>query len=255
MAGGAQVITTSAISIGSVVDTIKGVVDPKLREKWFTAKDYLYGFEAASPKGLSSIGESVLVNGTCYATSSDQVIYGEKFVTGGIFLLPKGAKPSCHLTMDNPIDLEGLIDAIYDKVKRPVAFVGLLQSETLNTIAIAKPPIDGLNIFENKQYYFPNPPKLLHKVPCFVIGVITSYSDPKWKDLNKQLEVVLYKNPFDKESTLTSHTHCLVLKPGVTQIKEIIPSTVEKCLHLFIDKTTIKSGRLDLFALDQVVAF
>ncbi len=252
----------AAIAIGSVIDVLAGRIDSQLCKQRFQTADYSFGFEAASPKDFSSIGESVLVNGTCYATSTEEsssdyekVIWGSEFVTGGMFLLPKEAQPTHRLISRAPITFEKLCHAIYHGVQRPVAFVGICESETLSTMAIAKPPIDRLPIFENRDYYFPKPHQTLHGAYAFVMGVITSFSNDQWKVLNKQLEVALYNNPYDREFLLSSHTHCLVLKSEVTRIDQITPELVERCLHVFTDNTTIKMARLDLYTLDAVNRF
>jgi len=249
----------AALMIGSVVDTLAGRVDPRLCKQRFRATDYAFGFEAASPKELSSVGESVLVNGTCYATSTEEgsldygkVIWGSEFVTGGMFLLPKGVQPTHRLNLTAPMQFDQLCHRIYQGVQRPVAFVGIWESETLYTMAIGKPPIHGRPIFENREYYFPMPPQTLRGTHAFVMGVMTFYGDKQWQILNKNLEVVLYKNPFDREFSLSSHTHCLVLKSEVTQIDQVIPTVVERCLHVFTDKTTVKKAHLNLYALDRV---
>lgn len=247
-----------ALAIGSVVDTIAGRIDPKLGACRFHAADYSFGFEAASPQNLASIGEAVLVNGTCYATSTEEksaeykkVIWGNEFVTGGMFLLPKHALPTHQLILTERTQLEDLYQEIYRSVQRPIAFVGMWESEALYTATIAKPPIHGLPIFENRDYYFPTPHQTLYGQHCFVMGLIASCSDVQWDDLNKQLEVALYKNPYDGEFSLSSHTHCLTLKSEVS-IENITPKLVERCLHVFTDKTIVKKGHLDLYTLDSV---
>ncbi len=249
---------TDALAIGSVVDTIAGRIDPKLSMRRFLAADYSFGFEAASPKNLVSIGEAVLVNGICYATSTEEesaeyreVIWGNEFVTGGMFLLPKHALPTHQLILTERMQLEHLYQEIYRNVQRPVAFVGMWESETLYTATIAKPPIHGLPVFENRDYYFPTPHQTLYGQHCFVMGLITSHNEGQWNDLNKQLEVALYKNPYDGEFSLSSHTHCLILK-SEQSIENITPEVVERCLHVFTDKTIMKKGHLNLYTLAGV---
>ncbi|MBS0625158.1 MAG: hypothetical protein JSS32_03825 [Verrucomicrobia bacterium] len=251
-AGGKPV---QALAIGSVVDTLEGRIDPKLSKRRFKAADYSFGFEAGSPRGLFSIGESVLANDLCYATSTDEstpeygkVIWGDEFVTGGMFLLPKGAQPTHRLTASRAVALDDLYQEIYRQVERPVAVVGTWESEALHSTAIAKPPIEGLPIFENKDYYFPAPPQVLGRCHCFVVGILASYQDKRWETLHKQLEVALYHNPYDK-ATLASHTHGLILKSETPGVR---PELVEQCLHIFTGRTVVKSCRLDLFSLESV---
>lgn len=249
---------TEAYAIGSIVDVVAGRLDPKLSKRRFRAADYSFGFEAASPKNPSSIGESLLVNGTCYTTSTDdtsaeygKVIWGHEFMTGGMFLLPKQALPTHELILTGLTKLEDLYQEIYRKVQRPVAFVGMWESATLYAAIIAKPPIHGLPVFENRDHYFPKPPQILHEKHCFVMGLMACNNDHQWDDLNQQLEVALYKNPYDRESSLTSHTHCLTLKSEMSS-ENIRPEWVDQCLHVFADQTTLRKGHLNLYALDGI---
>ncbi|HSX11831.1 MAG TPA: hypothetical protein VLF94_08965 [Chlamydiales bacterium] len=250
----------AAIAIGTVTDTLKGVIDPKLKKKRFRASDYSFGFAGGSPREITSIGESVLVGGVCYATSTDiespdygKVIHGPEFVTGGMFLLPKGALPTHLLTLSESMKFEDLISEIYHSVQRPVAFVGLWDSEILSTMAIGRAAIDGLPIFENRDYYFPKPLQTLQKVRCFIMGVATSFGDAQWKSLNKQLEAALYNNPLDRQGALTSHTHCVVVNKDVARIENVHPGVVQACYHVFADKTTLSNAHLNLYTLDRVV--
>jgi hypothetical protein len=248
----------SAFVIGSISDTLSGRVDPRLQKRRFLAADYSFGFEAASPRSLSSIGESVLLNGTCYATSTEEessdygkVIFGPEFVTGGMFLLPKNAMPTHSLTLNASMSAENLYQAIYEEVGRPVAFTGIFEASSLYTMQIGKPPIGGLPIFKHRDYYFPSPHETLQNKHVFAVGVIASFSDPKWKSLMKELELVLYNNPDDKNLALSSHTHCLILNKK-KEISKIVPSDVERCLHVFTDQTILKSAFLRLYTLEKI---
>jgi hypothetical protein len=247
-----------AVAIGSVTDTLAGRIDDALRVRRFPASDYLCGFEGASPKGVESIGESVLVNGKCYATSTEagvpehgQVIHGPEFITGGYFLLPKDAQPSHQLSAQD-VTFEHLCKAMYDKVQRPVAFMGMCECSSLQCMVCDKPPIDGRPIFANRDYYFPTPHQIFHEKRCFVMGIMTNYGDERWTALNEQLEVVLYNNPDDRQVVLTSHTHGLVLRQDVQNVADIDPSTVEKCVHIFNDKTTLTKAALSLVTIENL---
>ena len=70
-------------------------------------------------------------------------------------------------------------------------------------------------IFAHKEEYFPNPETKMDDVIAFVIGVLTDFEDPGLSEINKQLDVVLYKNPSDSGSVLSSHAHVLTLKQPV----------------------------------------
>ena len=82
--GKTSVTCTDLAVIGSVEDVIAGVINEKIENRHFSALDYRFGFEVASPHSQESIGETVLVNQNCYTTSTDkhdhylQTIYGNQ---------------------------------------------------------------------------------------------------------------------------------------------------------------------------------
>ena len=57
-------------NIGKITTIIEGDVSEELMQS-FQAQNYLAGFEAASPKNINSIGESVVVNNYCYICVTD----------------------------------------------------------------------------------------------------------------------------------------------------------------------------------------
>ena len=252
--------------IGSVMDVIAGKISPALDGKIFDAQNYLYGFELASPHNKYSLGEAIIVNGSCYATSTDKkspdygrTIYGPKFTTSGMLLIPHQAKPSYKINLDSktkPLPLLDFYKQIYDKINRPLAFIGLVTFSNLHATAIGKPPIDGMNIFANKELYYPLPAIVSSNTPAFIFGVLTDYRQNQYEDINKQLEVAVYRttHPGDttNSSSLTNHAHVLTLKQSITEISAITPQLADKTLHVFTDNTTITSAQLDVFTINSL---
>lgn len=251
--------------IGSVADVLRGNVPHPLSTRKFQAAEFSFGFEMASPRDLHSLGESVLVNGVCYTTSSDKsssdyshTIYGREFLTGGMFIIPRETKPSHLLTFKADgysCTFSHLYSILFDAVKQPFALAGFMDCVSLHGTAVGKPPIDGQAIFDHKAEYFPNPDLQLTNVTAFVIGVVTDYREKGLSRINKQLEVVLYKNPFETNSVLSTHAHALTLKQPVKCLDDITPHQVDKTLHLFAAGTVLRFLHADLYTISHLVDY
>ncbi len=238
--------------IGTVENVIAAHLPPEVTSKRVSAADFYMGFELATPKELSSLGEAVLINGLCYTTSTDshakdynKTINGSEFIPGGIFLIPKGAKPSHRVEINEKMPLLDFYNSLYRQVGQPLAFAGIFYFTKFHGTAIGKPPINGHNIFTHKQEYYPNPETRVENVYAFVIGALTDFKGHP--TVNEELKTVLYKNPMDAGSELTQHAHTLLLKKRVTHITEILPNLVDQTLHLFAEGTELVSGSVEIF--------
>lgn len=260
-------VAIQASCIGSIIDVIAGKMPSSLDGKVFNAPDYRYGFLLASPHDKYSLGETVIVNNNCYTTSTDKnkpgynkTIYGPKFVTSGVFLIPHEAKPTYRVTLDarsKPMPILDLYNAIYESVDCPMTFVGLIEFADFHAIAIGKSPIDGVNIFSNHQEYYSNPPVVAKNVYACIIGVLTDYRQTKYDSLNQQLKVVVYSaiHPGDSDGVgaqLTNHAHVLTLKHAVADISAITPEIADQVLHMFIDGTTVAQAHLDIYTVGSI---
>lgn len=245
--------------IGTIQDVIEGKIPKELMSKKIDADAFAYGFELATPKEQSSLGEAVMVGGRCYTTSTDEksseygrVIHGLEFIPGGVFIIPHGAKPTHKASLsEHAIPFEQFYQEVHQKVKHPFAFVGLFHFETFHGIAISKPPIYGENIFSHKESYFTFPETRLEDVFGFVIGVAAQKDDLE----KTHLETVLYNNPFDTKSTLIFHSHALLLNQSVPTTQDITPQHVDHCLHLFNEGTSVRMLEADIFSIQTTVEF
>lgn len=245
--------------IGSVIDVIAAMLPDNLSSRKFKAADYAYGFELATPRDRYSLGEALIVNGICYATSTDKgspdynhTIFGPEFITGGMFLIPEGLEPSHRVRYEagsSPLSLADFYAEMFKSLKQPSAFVGVIEFAHFHATAIGKPPIDGKNIFEHKTDYFPHPEITGNNVSAIIIGAFTDYGEAKLSEINRQLEVVLYKNPFDAGSILSNHAHVLTLKQPVGRIEDCRPENADRTLHLFADGTSIRSIHAEIYTI------
>lgn len=245
----------TGLFIGSVDDVIASRVKGELKERRFNAHDYLLGFEIGSPKDFSSLGETVITCGQCFTRSTDtssseyrKLIKGQTFVTSGVFLLPKTAeathKAHYHSTR-HPLELYDFYKELYTKVAGPMAFSGVINFLILHNQAIAKPPINGLNIFEHKDHFYPYPAVKQSIVSCYVVGVI---SDPNDK-IAKELACVLYHNPNEAKNKLDYHAHGLLLEGTISKSSEFNPLLVTDCCHIYADSSIVLSADLDVYQL------
>jgi hypothetical protein len=247
--------------IGSVVDVIAGTIPNELANCQFKASNFKYGFELASPDDILSMGESVIVNNTCFATSTNpksanylQTISGNQFVSSGLFIIPNSAKPT-HLINQNlnvPLSLYDYYHKLFQSIKQPFAFAGFFKFSQLQTTTIAISPISNKNIFENKELYFPHPPQTEKDTYTFLVGAVANYKDESNSTLLNQLEVVLYNNPFDKTQNLTTHAHGITLNKIITNICEITPDIVNKTSHIITEKSFLNAIDVEIFAIESL---
>lgn len=243
--------------IGTVVDVIRAVLPEEVTSKRYNANDFKMAFEMATPKSIQSLGESVIVNGYCYATSTDaasldygRTISGQEFTTGGIFIVPLDALPAYQVKIHGKKAMIDFYNELYGKVLYPLAFGGIFHFSAFHGVAIGKAPIDGKDIFLHKSSYYPFPEVRAENVYGFVIGAMTNFQGHE--KVNEELKTVLYKNPMDTSSLLVHHAHVLLLKKKVEKIEEIIPSIVDQTLHLFIEGTEIISGKVEIYTISGV---
>lgn len=246
--------------MGSVMDVIAGK-KTSLLNHYFSASDVRYGFELGSPQTMDTLGETVIVNKICFTTATNQskdnymqTITGDKFITSGLFLIPNEAKPTftIHQTFTDVLDLNRCYEAWYEQIKQPFAFAGFVDFEPLHMTAVAQAPVHDENIFEHASTYYPYPPTRLSHTHAFVIGVVADYQDKSQTKLLKQLEVVLYKNPLDRSSRLTTHAHAITLSKKIQTIDQITSSFVNQTVHVLSSETQVRGIKLELFAIDAL---
>lgn len=233
--------------VGSVEDVIAGQVRPDLKTRVLHAKEYQFGFELASPHALESMGESVIVNGNCYTTSTDKndhylkTISGESFYTSGIFLVPKSAESSYHFQPEKyseGIAYQNFCEQIHAKAGGPCLAVALVHFKSLEATHIQKAPIYGENIFDHKESYYGDLKLSFDDCYFFLVVAMANYAnDPQ--SITDQLKVVLYHNPFDTSSSLNIHTHGLVLNRKLINPSDLTPIDVTHTVHLYTEKSVI----------------
>jgi len=247
------------MAIGTVEDVITGQIRDDLKKKVFDATNYQHGFELASPHGINSLGEAVLTNGKCYATDTDtssktylKTIADTKFYTSGMFIIPKDIKHSAEFELNNKLNYEDFTNTLFKETQSALSFCALAYFETLSAGYITKAPVYGENIFINHKTYYKKPKLILHNVNAYIIGAITDFKNKDLDDANSTMRVVLYNNPDNKTTNITSHTHGITLTQDVDSFTEITPDIVDKTLHIYQEGTVIKSAHGIIFKIKEI---
>ena len=248
--------------IGSVQNVIEGHIPKHLANQKFMASDYAFGFELASPNSLESMGESVIVNNYCYATSSEansssyhETISGKSFFTTGMLTLPKSARGNYNLSLpdsSNEISYYSLLKQVFEGVQKPFVLVAHVNYKSIHATAIAKAPIYNENIFENKREYYCISPIHLVNTHAFIVACVADFSHLDDKKLHDTLQLVLYHNPMDKQESLNIHTHGITLKRDIQSYEQITPSIVDKTLHIFTDETVVQAIKGEVYIIGSL---
>lgn len=245
--------------IGSVENVINGRYPEALRQRVLCAKDYQYGFEIGSVKGADTMGEAIMLNGRCYVKSTgeyrgEHTHNSEKFSTSGMFLIPHETKPAYRL--NNPSKQSHTLSTLYQRVfehlQQAFCLVGCLRLETATVAAINKAPIYGDYLFDHIDEYFTSTGVPIAEQEAFIFAAVTDYNDARLSAVNRQLNTVLYKNPFDSEGALTTHVHTLTLKHAVSATADIDASLALDAWHLFEKDCRVRFDSLDIFPINRV---
>lgn len=247
---------------GNVQFTINGHVPPGIECDWIEASRFSYGFMGGSPRGLTSTGELMIVNGEAYAKSTDltdcryfDVIHGPRFVSQGVCGIAPDAQPSWGVSWKAPrsksLPIGQLYREIYDRVRAPYALAALVSFGKLHGTALSLPPVYKESMFENKSRYFAFPPTVDEGGMGIVFGLVTDFNDQKHAALNHQLEVAIYQNPFDQKRDLTAHCHTVTVRSDLEAVADLKPEMVDDVLHLLSD-TTITRVTAEVFPLQGV---
>lgn len=241
---------------GHIQEVVDGGISQERLAKRLDARDFSCGFELASPQKASSLGESVIVNALCYTTSTDQesgsygqLIFGEQFIPGDVFLLPKGALPTHQVVLENAtLPFYDFYAAAYQAIEGPFAFAGIFHFSSFSGVAIGRPPIHKENIFAHQEKYYPFPEVHKQNISGYVIGVVSAR-----KTLQEdRLDSLLYDNPMDQPTELIHHAHVLTLRKHPSHVAQISPKIGDECLHLLHYGCKIEATSVELYALQGV---
>ena len=249
--------------VGDVKDVIAGRV-PAESHRWIDADSFLLGFEAGSPEGMEGLGEFLAVNGTAYTKSTledspryYQVVHDDAFVTTGAVFLPPDSRPAARVTFgDDPshgtITMAALYDELYHATgEQAYVVAGFVEFDTLETLAVSRAPIYGEDLFQNRSSYYRFGPQKTHRASTYLVGCAADFDaepDPTRRDA---LGRVLYDNPYDTTTGLTTHAHVLVLDEPLRSSRTIHPDAVTDVNHL-LSQSTVRRARLHLYPISQL---
>ncbi|NDD58899.1 MAG: hypothetical protein EBZ47_06585 [Chlamydiae bacterium] len=250
-------------AIGNIQNILCGNFPDHLCLNYFQSKEYACGFGYGSPKDLDSIGESILVNGTCYTQSTDpdselynKLIHGQEFLTSNYFLVSQGSAPTFSAKgSDVQLEIEALFKMLVNAIKTPIAISGLVTFETLRGSCMGKAPIHKKLIFENKSEYFPFSEIHKNKTCAFIMGVVSDPSESSWEIINKKLQTVTCKSPLEDTPSLLQHIHVLILDGPCKSEESISSSITAQCIHLALKGSVILNLNLNIFPIKDIKDF
>lgn len=228
-------------SVGTIEAVLAGRRPP---ERWIDASAFKAGFEAGSPRGIESIGEFMLIDGTAFAKSTDSsspdhewLVAGPRFVTNGALLISRDTQPGwrarCTTEADDLLELGALFPqllAVADGA--PMCFVGPVEFEDYRATFISRAPIDGLPILDHMDAYYTRPPLEATSVPTLVMGCLASHESLRSGVLSDVLQKVLYVNPQDEEYPVAFHVHSMVLDRPLERLDEFSTARARDVHHL-----------------------
>ena len=249
------------VCLNDIQDVIDGKKPTNPENLWMNAGDFSHGLGNGAIESINALGESIIVNGIAYTKSADQaspnyyqMIAGEKFMTSWVFMLSKEARPSYQVTCDKAqgsCSMLDIYDTIHAKVQQPFCVVGIIHCADFSGTAIAKAPIENLNIFEHKNIYYPSQVNEKN-VTAVIVGVAADLSADMDPRLKQMLKKVVYYNPLESTpDALTTHEHALVLKNSVNSIEEVTQIMAVDVEHFFTD-SKITDFNLNVYLIDDI---
>lgn len=218
-------------SIGSAQNIINGYFPYIMEGTFYQTQDFDCGFGMESPIDKNSLGESILVNGRCFTQSTDQnsdlykkLIYGHEFLSSSYFMIPKNRCCSYVASLSQgQYNLVDLYEEVYEKIRQPIAFSGLITFKQLEGISIGTPPIHNQQIVKAAGEYYPFPPVIGQDVYGFIIGMISNSQDYKFNQIHQKIQDAIYTKNQNKESLYRYHSHVLALKEPCKKKKRSHP--------------------------------
>lgn len=231
---------------GDIHDILQGVIKNERQKTPVDALHYTTGFGAASPIGLNSEGESILLNDLCFSTLTNsteeeyrKTVNNPSFFSGFYTLLPKKSPPS-YKTNDTQlaVNFSDFLEILYKKTKTSVAWSAILHCPQIQMMLLKKAPIYKESIFDHKDEYLDS---ITITTPSWVYmtGILTNKSQPSLMKLNQKQKCIYYENPLDDSANITSHTHGLVLKNKVFTSSQITPDICSLAGHILTTNTEI----------------
>eukprot|EP01027_Heterolobosea_sp_BB2_P025260 GEZU01038761.1.p2 GENE.GEZU01038761.1~~GEZU01038761.1.p2 ORF type:complete len:317 (+),score=132.20 GEZU01038761.1:26-952(+) len=252
--------------IGNVNDVLAGNLKPGVNTTWYDAKDFRFGFGAASPHSIYSFGESFFTGGMAYTLSTDhnyhfyEPIHGRFFLTMFSIGIRKHDDADLSVSFEKDpnssevVTLQSLYQNIYNRVEgRPFCFHGLVHYSTLKSLAVSKPPIYGESLIgADRAKYYTEPMLVVNDQNSVTMGCAANFSNVD-AALQEGLSKALYVNPLDPASAtgLQVHAHGVSVDNTVTRLKDVNPNTVTNVHHMVTD-SEIKSFNIQVFVINGV---
>ena len=248
--------TNTLYYVGEEHNIENGLIDPRLKDQPLEAKDYLFGMEFASPQGIDSVGEAIIIANNCFATSTDKdpkkhlsVIYGPKVYTPKFIALKKNASPNGYIRCKSKMPIIDFYSQIHNAIEHSqIALVGLAKFDTAYVNASHHPPIHGKSFQSEKKHYFPFPSKKIHNCFGVYVGLLTSKKSSKTKDRFRR-----YIDEYsDSSIDINVRSHLMILSTKHYEYNIIDPEAVTQVWHIFNEHSVISEFKGDFFLIDDL---
>ena len=241
--------------VGETENIRNGLIDPRLKDQPLEAKDYLFGMEFASPHGLNSAGDSVIIADNCFATSTESdprkhlsLIYGPKIYTPKFIALKKDAEPNGSIRLKKKMPLIDFYSEILEKVNFPhIALVGLMKLEDAHVNSLHHPPIHGKSFSNEKKHYYPFPSKVINNVFGLYAGFLTSNTTTKLKGRFKKFISEYSNNSLEANS----RARLMTLSSKHYDYNIIDPLAATQVWRLLQEHSVISEFKGDYFLIDD----
>jgi hypothetical protein len=239
---------------GTVIDVMQGRAPAA--GCWVDLKPFLAAFEAGSPESLETIGEFIAFNGVGYSasTASDDVhrlLSGPRVISNGAVFLPRDARPDTIITIDEVLPMTAVYERLYREAGVPFCFVATATYGSYHGVALSKAPIYGEQIFDHADAYYAAPATEGWSVHTALMGCVADFRQPS-AVARADLEKVLYNNHLDPPGQLTAHTHSLLLRAAVSDVRTIRREDAVAVRHLVAD-SVLASGRFEIYEIGRMI--
>ncbi|MDN3505384.1 MAG: hypothetical protein P0S95_07405 [Rhabdochlamydiaceae bacterium] len=235
---------------GSIKDVVEGNISDDHMQK-VNSKSFSYGFGGASFDGLSLLGDSILINQTCYISRQLQGKGLKCFAKKADFYTPffvgmeTSQKPYSLIEVDrDKIGLDELFQEILMKHSNGFCIVGEALFNQLESLYIRAPLSANKSFYDNFETYVGSESRQL--ALGFIVAIVApNIRIPSNEDL---LNRILYQNSGDIEKeSFRSHAHIALLNErdrGNIELERDIVGV----RHL-LNKSTISYGKFKIFKL------
>ena len=245
-----------ACVVGDVRARLAARVPAALRNRQLDAGQLLAGMGTVAVGGWESLGDALVVSGKAFVRSTRpgtpvyQTLVNDRFFqTSNLVYVPPAARARDTVRVEPGTPLDRLWHQLAARYPDGVLVAGTVHWQELRRYAIARPPIEGLPIFEHTAHYYTQAMENLPNVWSVLVGIA---AHPRAMPSGN----ALYANLFARrpDGSLDLPAHVLVLKAMPPD--PLHPPAVEQAVSVGRAATgsVLAGGVLALYPLQNLTA-